>query len=251
VTDIIENYESGFYVGGYSYSGISGDKTDANKGFADFWLLKLDALGNPIWQKTIGGDQGDYLYSIYENSDHTIALGGYSESGISGDKTENSRGMSDMWLLKLSESGTIIWQKTIGGNQHDGIQCIKKTSQNEYLLGGNSRSSISGDKSENCRGETDFWFVKLAYENLSLLDNSLQKDIIVYPTLTTGEVSIILNDKFVISKSILTDALGRTCEIMRDSSNKIKILGEPGLYFLTIMTTNGQKQTFKIVKVNR
>lgn len=251
VNDIIENNEGGFYVGGFSFSGISGDKTFGNYGVADFWLLKLDANGNQIWQRTIGGDEGDFLYSLYVNNDNTLIASGLSYSGLSGEKTESSRGSSDMWFLKLNEFGDILWQKTIGGSEGDGIKCVKKTSENEYLLGGNSRSSISGEKNENCRGETDYWFVKLANENLSNAESFFQNSISVYPTVTAGEVSIVLNDSISIERILLTNSLGKTVTLEKESFDKISISGSSGLYLLTVYTTDGQKQTFKIIKVNR
>lgn len=251
ISDIVQNNEGDFYVGGFSFSSISGDKTAINNGVADFWLLKLDANGNQIWQKTIGGDQGDFLYSLYVNNDNTIIASGISYSGISGDKTDISRGSSDMWFLKLNENGDMLWQKTIGGSDGDGIKCVKKSSENEYLIGGNSRSSISGEKSENCRGETDYWFVKLADENLFSPDRILQNNINVYPTITTGEVSLNLNESIRIEKILITDYLGKTIEFEKEPLDKILISGSSGLYLLTIYSTNGQRQTFKILKVNR
>ena len=119
------------------------------------------------------------------------------------------------------------------------------------MLGGFSRSSISGEKSENCRGETDYWIVKLADENLSVFNNAVQNSIVVYPTLTTGEVSIMLNKSLSIHSVLLTDYLGKTLEFKKGFLNKITISGESGLYILTIIATNGEKQTFKIVKINQ
>jgi len=54
----------------------------------------------------------------------------------------------------------IEWQKTIGGSSEDLIYSIKQTSDGGYILGGLSSSNISGDKSENCLGSSDYWIVK-------------------------------------------------------------------------------------------
>ena len=77
-------------------------------------MVKLDASGNIQWQNTIGGNSDDYLTSIQQTTDGGYILGGWSNSNISGDKTENSQGDYDYWVLKLDPTGNIQWQNTIG-----------------------------------------------------------------------------------------------------------------------------------------
>lgn len=247
VTDIQQNYEDGFYVSGFSLSGISGDKTSSLFGTADFWILKLDSLGNIIWQKTIEGDQGDYFNTLYVNPDHSVIVGGQSDSGISGDKTENSRGSSDIWMLKLNEFGAIIWQKTIGGNQADGVKSIKKTSQNEYLLGGVSRSSISGEKSENCRGESDYWFIKLNDENLSVFDSHFQNNLSISPNPNNGIFTI--SDLETAGKLEIYDVLGKKMHEQSINNNESINLetASKGIYFAKIIAGNNVYKTEKII----
>lgn len=245
--DVLASTDNGYYVGGFSYSGISGDKVETLRGVTDFWILKLDFFGAIVWQKTIGGSGADFLYSMLECSDNSVLLSGSSESSISGDKTEDSRGLSDMWLVKLNQSGSMIWQKTIGGSNVDNIFSIKKTSNDSYLLGGNSRSSISGEKSDNSRGETDYWLVKLSSDNLSTIENEL-KTIEVYPNPTRGSLSIFVDKSIEIDTLLLTDGSGKIIICHKNQSNKIDIEGESGIYLLKITTTTGIQKSFKILK---
>lgn len=60
---------------GYSKSGISGDKTEANLGIADYWVVKLDNLGNIQWQNSIGGSNDDNLISVIQTSEGGYLLG--------------------------------------------------------------------------------------------------------------------------------------------------------------------------------
>ena len=157
--------DGGYILGGRSSSGISGDKTDANWpggifGY-DYWIVKLNAAGSIEWQKTIGGNDEDILFSVALTADGGYILGGYSLSGISGDKTEACLGGYDYWVVKLSSTGTIEWQNTIGGNNVDYLTAIQQTTDNGYILGGYSISGNSGDKSENSQGVYDFWVVKI------------------------------------------------------------------------------------------
>jgi hypothetical protein len=153
--------DDGFLIGGASASDSSGDKTENSKGGYDFWLLRLDTAGNVTWQKTIGGAGDDALLSIQETPDSGYFLAGYSNSGISGDKTENSVGGHDYWVLKADQFGNILWQNTIGGSADEIFSAGLQTADSGYILGGFSNSNSSGDKSENNLGGNDYWVVKL------------------------------------------------------------------------------------------
>jgi hypothetical protein len=53
--------DSGVVLGGSSYSDISGEKTQNNRGQLDYWVVKLNSLNQIQWNKTIGGNGGDYF----------------------------------------------------------------------------------------------------------------------------------------------------------------------------------------------
>ncbi|MEH6765585.1 MAG: T9SS type A sorting domain-containing protein [Aequorivita antarctica] len=153
--------DGGYILGGWSVSGISGDKSEASIGSWDYWVVKLDNSGNIQWENTIGGSDIEYLRQIIQTSDGGYILSGESYSNISGDKTENSQGETDYWIVKLNNSGEVEWDKTIGGSDLDAIPVIIQSQEGGYMVVGSSFSNISGDKTENSQGETDFWIVKL------------------------------------------------------------------------------------------
>ncbi len=153
--------DGGYILGGRSTSNISGDKTENSLGSEDYWVVKLDATGTIQWQNTIGGNGIEFLFSLQQTADGGYILGGYSESNVSGDKTENSLGNADYWVVKLNALGAIQWQNTIGGNDIDVLNSIQQTADGGFILGGNSHSNISGDKTENSLGSADYWVVKL------------------------------------------------------------------------------------------
>ncbi len=116
---VIQTIDGGYLLGGYSASGNSGDKIEANQGNEDYWVVKLDESGNNEWQNTIGGNSVDELFSVIPTMDGGYLLGGNSDSGLSGDKTQSSQGGSDYWVVKLDSSGNIEWENTIGGSSDD------------------------------------------------------------------------------------------------------------------------------------
>lgn len=161
VTSIYTTADGSVLVGGYSNSNISGEKTEVSRGDFDYWLIKLSASGDMIWDKTLGGDALDYPTVFFELNDGNFLVAGTSYSSASGDKTEVSRGESDIWILKLSPSGGILWQKTIGGNSNDGISKVIQTPDNGFVIASNSSSNISGEKTEDSFGLNDYWIIKL------------------------------------------------------------------------------------------
>src|SRR5438477_555068 len=84
--------DGGYILGGSSFSGISGDKTQASQGANDYWIVKTDSLGNKQWDKRFGGSDYDCMFSLQQTKEGGYILGGWSVSGISGNKTQASHG---------------------------------------------------------------------------------------------------------------------------------------------------------------
>jgi hypothetical protein len=198
---IQETFDGGYIVAGNSISNISGDKTENCFGSYDYWIVKLNSVGNIMWQNTIGGNSFEVTWSIKQTPDAGFILGGFSDSNISGDKTENSLGSYDCWVLKLDPLGNIIWQNTIGGNDADGLISIQQTLDGGYILGAYSQSNISGDKTENCLGDNDYWVIKLfpdsttGISGISFSTNNLN----IFPNPANTTLKFILNKKENIS----------------------------------------------------
>src|SRR5438105_1861008 len=87
-TSLQQTNDGGYIFGGWSESGISGDKTQANQGDYDYWIVKTDVNGVKQWDKTFGGSLADAFYAIKQTTDGGYIFGGYSLSGLTGDKTQ-------------------------------------------------------------------------------------------------------------------------------------------------------------------
>jgi PKD repeat protein len=157
---IQQTSDDGYILGGYSWSGISGDKTQPSWGGYDYWIVKTDSLGNLQWDRRFGGDLSDYLTSIRQTTDGGYILAGYSWSGLSGDKTEASQGQLDYWIVKADSLGNLVWDKRFGGIWDDYLTSLQQTSDNGFILGGYSNSGIGGDKTQPSWGGYDYWIVK-------------------------------------------------------------------------------------------
>ncbi|RFS17062.1 3-coathanger stack domain-containing protein [Emticicia sp. C21] len=158
---VIKTNDGGYLLGGVSHSGISGDKTEDTRGDFDYWLVKIDANGNKVWDKRFGGDKPEILKTLIATPDGGYLIAGGSSSGISGDRTEDSMGYMDAWLLKLDANGKRVWDKRFGGNYNDYIASINPMANGDYLLGGLSGSDTNGDITVPSRGYDDFWIMKM------------------------------------------------------------------------------------------
>lgn len=203
LNSIVQTLDNGFLLSGRSSSDISGDKTENSEGESDFWIVKLASNGTIEWQNTIGGNDIDQAYSANQTSDGGYIIGGFSRSTISGDKTENGQGNFDCWLVKINNVGIIEWQNTIGGSEIDGITSVMQSSDGSYILGGNSQSNISGDKSENSRGEQDYWIIKHA-QTLGIEENPFATAITLYPNPTKNILQLNTQDKTIDQVNIYT-----------------------------------------------
>jgi hypothetical protein len=160
-TAVDQTADGGYILGNYSNSGISGDKSEPVNGFQDFWVIKTDANGTIEWENTIGGNNGDVLRDLKILNTGNYLVLGYSDSDISLDKTENSRGTFDYWIMELNTNGDIVWQKTIGGDDEDFAFNLEITADGNYLIAGQSKSDSSGEKTDDSKGGIDFWPMKI------------------------------------------------------------------------------------------
>lgn len=146
--------------GGYILAGASRSDTGqvtGNNGQRDFWIVKLDALGNIVWENTLGGSQLEIAYAVSQTTD-----GGYIVVGLTYSNdfdVTNNQGMDDYWVVKLDAGGNLLWQKTFGGTLVDEALSVEQTTDGGYIVGGVSASN-NGDVTGN-HGLKDYWLVKL------------------------------------------------------------------------------------------
>jgi hypothetical protein len=128
--------DDGYILAGRTYSFGEGD--------ADLWLIKTDFNGNMIWNRTYGGPQTEWCWSIVKTSDDGYALLGRTNSYGSGN--------NDFWLVKTDSEGLLDWNTTIGDTGDERGRFLVNTVDGGFLLLGWTNSS-------GAEG-IDFWLVK-------------------------------------------------------------------------------------------
>ena len=128
--------------GGYI---VAGATSSCGASCSDIWILKLDSSGGIEWQRTYGGTDWDGRPYIQEASDGGYIVAGCTESFGAGDR--------DFWVLKLTSSGDIEWQRTYGGGLDDQYCHIQLASDGGYIVSGGTESFGAGG--------SDIWVLKL------------------------------------------------------------------------------------------
>jgi len=87
-------------------------------------------------------------------------VGIYSRSNAGGTKKTENYGEGDYYIIKLSKEGKVEWEKNYGGKGDDHIRTLALTSTG-FVIGGESRSDRSGNKTTGLKEGTDLWLIAL------------------------------------------------------------------------------------------
>ena len=229
IKSIAQTNDGGYILGGSSASGISQailgggtdkyGKTDRNRGNMDYWVIKLDDKGEIKWQRTLGGIYVDVLESVEHTRDGGYILVGYSNSPGSEDKIHDGYGEGDFWLVKLNKEGQTEWQKVLGGAGDDHPQVILQTKDGGYIVGGNSASETSGNKSKTNQKGIDLWVVRIDEYG----------DILWQETYNTGETDILRSlvqnqdGSFLIGGYTQSEVMGKKKTDVKDINDYIAL----------------------------
>ncbi|HYV93822.1 MAG TPA: aryl-sulfate sulfotransferase [Chitinophagales bacterium] len=114
------------------------------------------------WQKSLGGSANDYGNSIQQTTDGGYIVAG-STSSNDGDVSGNN-GPGDFWVVKLDGSGSLIWQKCLGGSGGEQAYSIQQTTDGGFIVAGSTQSNdgnVSGNHTVVYAPTVDYWVVKL------------------------------------------------------------------------------------------
>lgn len=116
--------DDGYVLVGYLTSFSTGSSKDV-------YVVKIDTEGNEVWSETFGGDGLDIGMSVCPADDGFLVCG-YTESFGAGE--------NDIYVIKIDETGTMLWEKQYGGSGAELGYQIKETSDGNYIIVGASGS---------------------------------------------------------------------------------------------------------------
>ncbi len=176
---VIQTTDFGFYV--------AGNIQNSEKGYGskDVLIVRLDKNGKELSELVLGGRGLDEVEKMIPTIDGGALLGIYSRSGEIAEsgktqagstqqpansssstarskqpKASSNYGEGDYWIVKLSKDGKVEWEKNFGGTGDDHLRTLAMTSTG-YLIGGESRSERSGNKTVGIEEGTDLWLISV------------------------------------------------------------------------------------------
>ncbi|MEZ5107269.1 MAG: hypothetical protein R2757_22380 [Draconibacterium sp.] len=149
---IIQTKDGGYVVTGFIFKG---NTTQILNSYInnDLWVLKLNSNGEKQWEQSFGGDYDDGANSIVQTTDGGYILAGYTKSKGNGEK--------DFWVLKLSVSGDLQWDKSFGKENDDVANSIIQTTDEGYAVTGFTTGTET--KIDRYRNALD-WHSKIKYK---------------------------------------------------------------------------------------
>ncbi len=143
--------------GGYIVGGSSDGDVVVNKN-------EVSYKKEIIWEHSYGGTGFDAAQSMQKTKDGGYIIGGFTDSsdGDVGKNTNNTknhyRGEYNHWLIRLDESGNLLWETKLG-NADEQVISVRQTLDEGYIMAGTS-SGFGNEMGSNNR-EMDYWIVKL------------------------------------------------------------------------------------------
>ncbi|MBA3681472.1 MAG: T9SS type A sorting domain-containing protein [Bacteroidetes bacterium] len=117
---------------------VSGSTSSYGAGNTDVYLVKVDSMGFPIWEKTFGGFGNDVGRSVIQLPDSGYVIAGFTNSF--------GAGGYDAYIVKTDKNGNLIWQKTFGGLDWDFAYDLVLAPDGDIIVCGNTSSSGAGKK---------------------------------------------------------------------------------------------------------
>jgi hypothetical protein len=120
---IINTSDNGFAVAGLT--------RNIGAGNSDVYVIKFNESGVIEWTVTAGGTNNDIAHSIIQTRDNGYLIGAESRSFLSV--------ATDIYLIRLSETGVVLWEKIISGfaagdHSIDFLYSVVETSDNNFMV---------------------------------------------------------------------------------------------------------------------
>lgn len=217
----LETRDGGYILAGYTASMGAGND--------DMYLVKTDAAGNLVWQKTFGGTGRDYGHSLRQTQDDGFLITGYTLStGAGGD---------DVWVVKTAPDGTLETQKTFGGTASDVGYWLDLTTDGGYVITGHTLSSGAGVH--------DLWLIKSTPD--------------IVPVELTSFSAFIKNDLVTLIWSTASETNNHGFEIQKRVTGDFETLGfQPGAgntaqvtrYIYTDKTPVSLRTEYRLIQID-
>ena len=172
--------------GGYILTGVTNSRNGDfayNDLSSGAFVIKVDANGNIVWNKTFGGSGLNQTNGMAPGAGGSYYVSGYTSSTNGG--VTGNHGSYDFWLLKIDKDGNLVWQKTYGGTSVEYAYAITAKGDGTFYLAGQAGSK-DGDVSHQI-GSMDGWVINVDANGTLLWQRSFGGSSIDYITGITAD----------------------------------------------------------------
>ncbi len=233
-------------------SGLHGPTGGPPGGWEDIWIVRLNEQFEIVWQKCIGGYDGDTpaFFSQTNDGGYIVIAYTFSHSGdVTGNNSWYGGYYHDIWVVKLSSLGEIEWEKCYGGVNDESVRnySILKKGDFNYVIAGRAEQN-SVDVQCELHGYKDAWIFEIGLEDTTGFSNlySLHNKLKTIPNPATDYVIFEFDDlysnfQFDGNEIQITDFLGKevakllviSCKTVWDTHGVT-----PGIYFYSLNANN-------------
>lgn len=260
--DIFGNaYITGDFNGTVDFNPGTGVFNLNSTGTGDAFILKLDVLGNFLWAKNMGGTLFTWGRSIDINSlGNVFTIGCFYETvdfnPDAGILNLTSAGSTDIFISKLSTSGSLMWAKRIGGGLNDQGLSIKVDALDNIYTTGYFYETVDFDPDTGTfnlasSGSRDIFVHKMSQTATGINENeNWSSGISIYPNPTTSSFNVTIPASQTSFIEIY-NSLGALVhqQTTATEQNTINLSNQPnGLYFVKVINENGVIGMQKIIK---
>ena len=222
-TTLLQTDDNGYLITGVldvtASGGEGNSKSTQRHAGGDIWAIKLNVFGDLEWSKYYGGSFTETPFGVVKTEDNSFIIAGSSDSNDV--DITNNKGSYDFWILKISNDGTLLWEKNYGGSEIDEPRGITATNDGNFMIVGDTRSSDQDITNNN--GAADLWMLKINADGGLIW----QKTIGATSFDVARSISKTQDNGFVISGSSRSSDAGFTNKGQNDAwVLKVNALGE-------------------------
>jgi len=144
---VIQTYDSGYVFCGETYNN--------SNGYSDVYIVKTNPIGDTLWTRSYGGSLIDKGNSVIETSDSNIVVAGV---------TNTVSDSSQVYILKLTPNGTLLWDSIYGGSFYDVANSIIETTNGNYVINGTTTSF-------NMSNDLDYYLIRTDKDGVPIWEN--------------------------------------------------------------------------------
>jgi len=256
-------YTTGSFQGNPDFDPGVGINTMTSSGSHDIYVSKLDASGNFIWAKKMGGLFYEFGRAIDNDEFGNIYITGYFTTAVDFDPgpgtfylNTSGYGADDFFICKINTYGDLSWAKQVGGSSQNHAYAIARDRFGNIYTSGEFQATSdfnvdAGILYLSAMGNYDGFLHKIGEGVVGIEDYNYKLEGLVYPNPTTGLLQITIPNAFDNSLINIFDLMGQTVYQSKGSSDSPLLVDissqKAGLFIVEIVTKNISYRT-KIIK---